>query len=87
MKWRTIKKLLKGGFLQIDLPDEYPVIDMTHEQKEQLVKETMQTLVKPALITYKICNLSSHMSAIVYNEPSNEYFELTFKKIEEPSKQ
>ncbi len=81
-KWMKLRKLVNRGYLNLELPNEYPVIELTEEQKKKLCNDTMQIVGKPLVMTFKICDLKTHMWGTFYNEPTKEYFELTFKKVD-----
>lgn len=80
--WMKMRKLFKLGLVKLELCDEYPIIETTEEQKKQLCNATMQAVGKPLVMTFKICQLENFMWGTFYNEPTDEYFELTFKKVD-----
>lgn len=62
--------------------DKIPPIDLSEQQKNILVKETIETLAKPLIYTYMLCGCKKYITGTVKNEATGELFSLSFKKIE-----
>lgn len=57
----------------------------TEEEKETLVRGTMEAVAKPLLGTYVMLGLKTHMVAGVVNEATGELYEISFKKMPLPN--
>lgn len=57
----------------------------TEEEKETLVRGTMEAVAKPLLATYVTLGLKTHMVAGVVNEATGELYEISFKKMPLPN--
>lgn len=86
MRWFKFKRKINRWWNKGELPDKIPILELSDEQKEALVRHTIEIAGKPLLITYMMCQCKTHIEGTIYNDPTGEFFKLTFIKIAEEPK-